>query len=76
MKNTTAVTRRILGTIECDRCKLLAQRGDLLFDSMISVEHRARFDRPFGAGSVVQLDFCEDCFNDVLSGWLRVLEPC
>lgn len=72
MKQIATVSHSAVSLIECDRCKLEAVPGDLLFDPMISIEYSAKYTSPFGNGSLVQLDLCETCFKDLLSDWIRV----
>lgn len=72
MKRLTLLPRPVVNWIECDRCKIEAESGDILFDSIISIEYHAGYTSPFGDGSVVQLDICEDCFKDLLLTWIRV----
>lgn len=71
MKQLGSISYSVVKLIECDRCKLEATPGDIIFDSMISIEYCARYTSPFEDGSLVQLDICEDCFKDLLSAWIR-----
>ena len=72
MQYMTRASIRMVANIECDRCNLTFEQGDVMFDAMVCIDFQAGYTSPFGDGNRVQLDFCEDCFRDLLSPWIRV----
>lgn len=74
MKQFGTISHSVVNLIECDRCKLEAAPGEILFDAMISIDYSAGYTSPFGDGNRVRLDICEDCFRDLLSSWIQIAE--
>lgn len=61
--------------IRCDRCGLLAARGEVDFHEMTCIDAKAGEGSIFGDGSTVQVDLCQHCLKFTLGRWLRVIDP-
>lgn len=65
----------VVHQIRCDRCGKEAERGEIGFTQMRSLDFDAGYDSVFGDGNRVELDMCEPCLKDTLGAWLRVTTP-
>lgn len=61
--------------IRCDRCGLLAERGDAEFTEMSCIRMKAGYGSIFGDGNKVEVDLCQRCLKLTLGRWLRVTDP-
>lgn len=64
-------TKQIL----CDRCGLLAHKGEVEFSEMTSIHMNEGYGSIFGDGNDVQVDLCQHCLKLTLGQWLRVSAP-
>lgn len=58
--------------ILCDRCGMLAHKGEVEFSEMICIHMKAGYGSIFGDGNDVQVDLCQHCLKLTLGQWLRV----
>ena len=61
--------------IHCDRCGLIAERGDAEFEEMTCLQMKAGYASIFGDGNAVEIDLCQRCLKLTLGQWLRVSDP-
>ncbi|MGB7421128.1 MAG: hypothetical protein WA917_04575 [Comamonas sp.] len=61
--------------IQCDRCDVLAEDGEVDFSEMASIHIKAGYGSIFGDGNDVQVDLCQHCLKLALGQWLRVTNP-
>lgn len=58
----------------CDRCSRVMEQhaGDCEWQERLVVSFIGGWGSVFGDGNLVQGDFCQDCFKEVLGPWLRI----
>lgn len=77
MKNLHTTSDSILTIAEtvCDRCGAVMPASSAEFNECLSIDKTCGDGSVFGAGKSLRLDLCQDCVDDVLGPWLRVVEP-
>ena len=75
MRLKTFETVSVDHQLRCDRCGKGAERGDVGFEQMTSIDFKAGPGSIFGDGNRVEIDLCEICLHDTLGTWLQVRSP-
>lgn len=60
----------------CDRCglEMRAQTYDGEWEERLTISFRGGYYSVFGDGSLVELDLCQRCVQEVLGPWLSITE--
>lgn len=77
MKNLHTTSDSVLAISEtvCDRCGAVMPAGTSEFNECLSIDKTCGEGSVFGTDKLLRLDLCQDCVDDVLGPWLRVVEP-
>lgn len=75
MKTFKTITTQELTTLVCDSCGLKANaESDYEFHEFISIEHHCGYGTIHSDGNKINIDLCQQCFEQKCGDSLRVIE--